>query len=76
MITQTPLQRHAQRVTQGLRVQGQFHLLQGTVELEELVLPQPSPKTWRPYQPGFAKPPAAPNKEAPYWQMEVVEFNT
>lgn len=75
VITQTPLQRHAQRVTLGLRVQGQFHLLQGTAELEELVLPQPSPKTWRPYQPGFAKPPAAPNKEAPYWQMEVVEFN-
>ncbi|WP_165676283.1 hypothetical protein [Metapseudomonas otitidis] len=74
LITQTPLQRHAQRVTQGLRVQGQFHLLQGTAELEELVLPQPSPKTWRPYQPGFAKPPAAPNEEAPYWQIEVAEF--
>jgi len=75
LMTQTPLQRHAQRVTQGLRVQGQFHLLQGTAELEELVLPQPSPKTWRPYQPGFAKPPAAPNEEAPYWQIEVAEFN-
>ena len=42
----------------------------------ELVLPQPNPKTWQPYQAAFAKPPAlnARTDEVPYWQIETLEF--
>ncbi|WP_313210542.1 hypothetical protein [Stutzerimonas nitrititolerans] len=76
VVTQTPLQRHAQRVTQRLKVFGQFRLAKEAGRSDELVLPQPSPKTWQPYQPVFAQPPA-PNTQtdaAPYWQIETLEF--
>lgn len=76
VITQTPLQRHAQRVTQRLKVFGQFRLTKQADRADELILPQPSPKTWQPYQPAFALPPK-PNTqsdEAPYWQIETLEF--
>ena len=76
VMTQTPLQRHAQKVTQRLKVFGQFRLAKEAGHSDELVLPQPSPKTWRPYQPAFSRPPA-PNTqpdEAPYWQIETQEF--
>lgn len=72
----SPLQRDAQRVTQRLKVFGQFRLAKETDRSGELVLPQPSPKTWQPYQAAFAKPPAL-NARAdgvPYWQIETVEF--
>ncbi|WP_313288551.1 hypothetical protein [Stutzerimonas nitrititolerans] len=72
----SPLQRHAQKVTQRLKVFGQFRLAKETDQSDELVLPQPSPKTWQPYQADFAKPPAlnARADEVPYWQVETVEF--
>lgn len=76
IITQTPLQRHAQRVTQRLKVFGQFRLTKQADRADELILPQPSLKTWQPYQPAFALPPK-PNTqsdEAPYWQIETLEF--
>ncbi|WP_417312931.1 hypothetical protein [Ectopseudomonas khazarica] len=76
VITQTPLQRHAQQVTQRLKVFGQFRLTKQADSADELILPQPSPKTWQPYQPAFALPPK-PNTqsdEAPYWQIETLEF--
>ncbi|MHB8821131.1 MAG: hypothetical protein ACYC58_05535, partial [Pseudomonadaceae bacterium] len=74
--TQTPLQRHAQKITQRLKVFGQFRLAKASDRSDELVLPQPSPKTWRPYQPAFSRPPA-PNThpdDAHYWQVEIQEF--
>lgn len=74
-ITLTPLQRHGGQVTQRLKVLGQFHL--GAAELPEqrLVLPQPSPKTWKPYMPAYRCPPALKTQpgDAPYWQIEVTE---
>ncbi len=76
VVTQTPLQRQAQRVIQRLKVFGQFRLAKDAGRSDELVLPQPSPKTWQPYQSAFTQPPA-PNTqtdEAPYWQIETVEF--
>lgn len=76
VMTQTPLQRHAQKITQRLKVFGQFRLGKERSHSDELVLPQPSPKTWRPYQPAFSRPPA-PNTqpdEAPYWQIDTLEF--
>ncbi|QGW21439.1 hypothetical protein GOM96_10715 [Stutzerimonas degradans] len=76
VMTQTPLQRHAQKITQRLKVFGQFRLAKASDRSDELVLPQPSPKTWRPYQPAFSRPPA-PNTQpddAPYWQVEIQEF--
>ncbi|MCQ4256934.1 hypothetical protein [Stutzerimonas stutzeri] len=76
VITQTPLQRQAQRVTQRLKVFGQFRLAKQTGHSDELILPQPSPKTWQPYQPAFALPPKpdAQAGEALYWQIETPEF--
>ncbi len=72
----TPLQRQAQRVTQRLKVFGQFRLAKEADRSDELVLPQPSPKTWQPYQPLFAQPPAPDTQTggAPYWQIETLEF--
>ncbi|WP_313223552.1 hypothetical protein [Stutzerimonas nitrititolerans] len=72
----SPLQRHAQKVTQRLKVFGQFRLAKEADRSDELILPQPSPKTWQPYQAAFAKPPAlnARADEVPYWQIETVEF--
>lgn len=72
----SPLQRHAQKVTQRLKVFGQFRLAKESDRSDELVLPQPSPKTWQPYQAAFAKPPAlnARADEVPYWQIETLEF--
>jgi hypothetical protein len=72
----TPLQRHAQQVTQRLKVFGQFRLATEAGQSSEMVLPQPSPKTWSPYQPAFAQPPAlnAQADAAPYWQIETMEF--
>lgn len=74
--TQTPLQRHAQRVTQRLKVFGQFRLAKQTGRTEELILPQPSPKTWQPYRAAFAQPPKPDTQtgDAPYWQIETLEF--
>lgn len=72
----TPLQRHAQKVTQRLKVFGQFRLATELGQSSEMVLPQPSPKTWQPYQPAFAQPPtlSAQADAAPYWQIETMEF--
>lgn len=76
VVTLTPLQRHAQQVTQRLKVFGQFRLAKDDDQSDQLVLPQPSPKIWQPYQPVFAQPPAlnARADAAPYWQIETVEF--
>lgn len=76
VVTLTPLQRHGQKVTQRLKIFGQFRLTQDVERSNELVLPQPNPKTWQPYQPAFAKPPAlnARAGEAPYWQIETLEL--
>lgn len=76
VVTQSPLQRHAQRVTQRLKVFGQFHLAKQTGHTEEVMLPQPSPKTWQPYRAAFALPPQPDTQtgEAPYWQIETLEF--
>ena len=76
VITQTPLQRHAQQVTQRLKVFGQFRLTKQADRADELILPQPSPKTWQPYQPAFALPPKPDTQasEVPYWQIETLEF--
>ncbi|SDP98112.1 hypothetical protein [Ectopseudomonas guguanensis] len=76
VMTLTPLQRHGQKVTQRLKVFGQFRLAKEADRSDELVLPQPSPKTWQPYQAAFAKPPAlnARTDEVPYWQIETLEF--
>ncbi|OCX12197.1 hypothetical protein BBI09_20595 [Stutzerimonas xanthomarina] len=72
----TPLQRYAQQVTQRLKVFGQFRLTKEADRSDELVLPQPSPKTWQPYQVAFARPPALNTRadEAPYWKIETLEF--
>lgn len=74
--TLTPLQRHAQRVTQRLKVFGQFRLAKEADQSDELILPQPSPKTWQRYQTAFARPPALNTRadEALYWQIETLEF--
>ncbi|MHB9797682.1 hypothetical protein ACYCAX_07690 [Pseudomonas sp. MT3] len=75
-VTLTPLQRHSGKVTQRLKVIGQFQL--GSKELpdERLVLPQPSPKTWTPYAPAYSRPPELKVQpgDAPYWQIEITEF--
>lgn len=75
-LTQTPLQRHAQRATQRLKVFAQFRLAKQADRSDGLILPQPSPKTWQPYQAAFALPPKpeAQTDEAPYWQIETLEF--
>lgn len=72
----TPLQRHGKKVTQRLKVFGQFRLAKEADRSDELVLPQPNPKTWQPYQAAFAKPPAlnARTDQVPYWQIETLEF--
>ncbi len=77
VMTLTPLQRHGQKVTQRLKVFGQFRLAKEADRSDELVLPQPNPKTWQPYQAAFAKPPAlnARTDDVPYWQIETLEFN-
>ncbi|HAQ87737.1 MAG TPA: hypothetical protein DCR78_15035, partial [Pseudomonas sp.] len=76
VMTLTPLQRHGQKVTQRLKVFGQFRLAKEADHSDELVLPQPNPKIWQPYQAAFAKPPAlnARTDEVPYWQIETLEF--
>jgi hypothetical protein len=76
VVTLTPLQRYGQQVTQRLKVFGQFRLTKGSSQTDELILPQPSPKTWQPYQVSFAKPPALNTKadDELYWQIETVEF--
>lgn len=76
VVTQTPLQRHVQRVTQRLKVFGQFRLAKDAERADELILPQPSPKTWQPYQVAFSLPPKPDSQtdEAPYWQIETLEF--
>ncbi|TLX60900.1 hypothetical protein DN824_02930 [Stutzerimonas nosocomialis] len=76
VMTQTPLQRHAQRVTQRLKVFGQFRLAKQADRTDGLILPQPSPKTWQSYRAAFALPPKPDTQtdEAPYWQIETLEF--
>ncbi|CAM5330609.1 putative protein OS=Stutzerimonas stutzeri OX=316 GN=CXK94_22140 PE=4 SV=1 [Stutzerimonas stutzeri] len=44
VMTQTPLQRHAQKITQRLKVFGQFRLAKASDRSDELVLPATDPE--------------------------------
>lgn len=72
----TPLQRHYNKVTQGLKVMAQFHIKPEENTAQSLVLPQPSPKRWQPYSDAFLRTPAqnAKPEEVPYWLIETTEF--
>jgi hypothetical protein len=76
VLTLTPLQRHYNKVTQGLKVMAQFHINYEENTGKFLVLPQPSPKRWQPYTTAFLRTPARNAKpdEAPYWLIETTEF--
>lgn len=72
----TPLQRRGSQVTQRLKVFAQFHLGTPTNLKQYVVLPQPSPKRWLPYNASYRQLPQQQVQpgEVPYWQIEVAEF--
>jgi hypothetical protein len=73
---QTPLGRHGRRITHRLKVFGQFRLAKNASQENSLVLPQPSPKTWKPFQATDTRHPPANSRSGDvlYWQIETLEF--
>lgn len=73
----SPLGRHRQKVQQGLRIRGQFHLSQQANTNHTLVLPQPNPKRWRAFTEQDRRvPPVNTDKsDAPYWFIEHKDFD-
>ncbi|QJD58871.1 hypothetical protein HG264_08085 [Pseudomonas sp. gcc21] len=76
LIKMTSLQCHDYRVTQRLQIMAQFRIDIGEATGQPLVLPQPSPKRWKPYNAAFLRTPSPTDKlnEAPYWLIETTEF--
>lgn len=73
----SPLARHRQKVQQGIRIRGQFHLSEQGNNDQTLVLPQPNPKRWRAFTAKDQRvPPVNINKsDAPYWFIEHKDFD-
>ncbi|MBD1553457.1 hypothetical protein HAQ04_18765, partial [Pseudomonas sp. C2L11] len=76
MYSQTSRDRFNKIITHRLKVVGQFWLIMDALNKYALMLPQPSPKAWQPFQRAYLTRPAFHTRhgEAPYWHIETLDF--
>lgn len=76
-----PVQDPLSSYSYALRVCAQFRLSEHQCrtdepfpDYKELILPQPAPRTWKPYNPRLVPLPNHTEEDAPYWRIEQGDF--